>query len=73
LPIDATTSISAWARAAKGESLRIYINTAQNVDRLAADARKAGIALDGEPPRHTVGQPRVRSDRAERLQTDDRV
>jgi uncharacterized glyoxalase superfamily protein PhnB len=33
----------------KGEGTRIYINTAQNVDQLAADAKKAGIKLDAEP------------------------
>ena len=33
----------------KGEGMRIYINTAQNVDQLAADAKKAGIALDADP------------------------
>ena len=33
----------------KGDGMRIYINTAQNVDQLAADAKKAGIALDAEP------------------------
>lgn len=33
----------------KGEGMRIYIDTAQNVDQLAADAKKAGIALDAEP------------------------
>jgi uncharacterized glyoxalase superfamily protein PhnB len=33
----------------KGEGMRIYLNTAQNVDQLAADAKKAGIALDAEP------------------------
>ena len=33
----------------KGEGMRFYINTAQNVDQLAADAKKAGIALDAEP------------------------
>ena len=33
----------------KGEGMRIYINTAQNVDQLAADAKKAGIALGAEP------------------------
>lgn len=33
----------------KGEGMRIYFNTAQNVDQLAADAKKAGIALDAEP------------------------
>jgi uncharacterized glyoxalase superfamily protein PhnB len=33
----------------KGEGMRIYVNTAQNVDQLAADAKKAGIVLDAEP------------------------
>ena len=33
----------------KGEGMRIYVGTKQNVDQLAADARKAGIALDAEP------------------------
>ena len=33
----------------KGEGMRIYVNTTQNVDQLAADAKKAGIALDAEP------------------------
>jgi uncharacterized glyoxalase superfamily protein PhnB len=33
----------------KGDGMRIYINTAQNIDQLAADAKKAGIALDAEP------------------------
>jgi predicted lactoylglutathione lyase len=33
----------------KGEGMRLYIDTAQNVDQLAADAKKAGIALDAEP------------------------
>lgn len=33
----------------KGEGMRIYLNTAQNVDQLAAGAKKAGIALDAEP------------------------
>ena len=33
----------------KGEAMRIYIDTAQNVDQLAADAKKAGIALVAEP------------------------
>jgi uncharacterized glyoxalase superfamily protein PhnB len=33
----------------KGEGMRIYVGTKQNVDQLAADARKAGIALDREP------------------------
>ena len=33
----------------KGEGMRIYVGTKQNVDQLAAAARKAGIALDSEP------------------------
>jgi uncharacterized glyoxalase superfamily protein PhnB len=33
----------------KGVGMRIFIGTAQNVDQLAADARKAGIGLDAEP------------------------
>lgn len=33
----------------KGEGMRIYVGTKQNVDQLAADARKAGITLDREP------------------------
>jgi uncharacterized glyoxalase superfamily protein PhnB len=33
----------------KGEGLRLYVGTKQNIDQLAADARKAGIALDREP------------------------
>ena len=33
----------------KGEGLRLYVGTKQNIDQLAADARKAGIALDTEP------------------------
>ena len=33
----------------KGEAMRIYIDTAQNVDQLAAEAKKAGIALVAEP------------------------
>jgi uncharacterized glyoxalase superfamily protein PhnB len=33
----------------KGVGMRIFVGTTQNVDQLAADARKAGIALDGEP------------------------
>jgi uncharacterized glyoxalase superfamily protein PhnB len=32
----------------KGVGMRIYIRTAQDIDRLAADAKKAGIALDTE-------------------------
>ena len=33
----------------KGEAMRIYVGTKQNVDQLAADARKAGVALAAEP------------------------
>ncbi|HYT66631.1 MAG TPA: VOC family protein [Vicinamibacterales bacterium] len=33
----------------KGVGMRIFVGTAQNIDQLAADARKAGIALDAEP------------------------
>ena len=33
----------------KGEGMRIYIETPQNVDQLAADAKKAGIVLEAEP------------------------
>ncbi len=33
----------------KGVGLRLFIGTTQNIDQLAADAKKAGIALDGEP------------------------
>jgi uncharacterized glyoxalase superfamily protein PhnB len=33
----------------KGEGLRLYVGTKQNIDQLAADARKAGITLDREP------------------------
>ena len=33
----------------KGEGMRIYVGTTQNIDQLAADARKAGIALNTEP------------------------
>ena len=33
----------------KGVGVRLYISTAQNVDQLAAQAKKAGIALDAEP------------------------
>ena len=29
--------------------MRLYVGTKQNIDQLAADARKAGIALDREP------------------------
>jgi uncharacterized glyoxalase superfamily protein PhnB len=33
----------------KGAGMRIFIATTQDIDQLAADARKAGIALDSEP------------------------
>jgi uncharacterized glyoxalase superfamily protein PhnB len=33
----------------KGVGLRIFIETPQDIDQLAADAKKAGIVLDGEP------------------------
>jgi uncharacterized glyoxalase superfamily protein PhnB len=33
----------------KGIGMRIFVETTQNVDQLAADARKAGVVLDGEP------------------------
>jgi uncharacterized glyoxalase superfamily protein PhnB len=32
----------------KGVGMRIHIGTTQDIDRLAADAKKAGIALDTE-------------------------
>jgi uncharacterized glyoxalase superfamily protein PhnB len=33
----------------KGIGLRIFVSTTQDIDQLAADAKKAGIALDSEP------------------------
>lgn len=33
----------------KGLGTRLYISTSQDIDALAADAKKAGIALDTEP------------------------
>jgi uncharacterized glyoxalase superfamily protein PhnB len=33
----------------KGVGMRLYLNTTQNIDQLAADARKAGVTLDTEP------------------------
>ena len=33
----------------KGEGLRIFIGTTQNIDQIAADAKKAGIPLVAEP------------------------
>jgi uncharacterized glyoxalase superfamily protein PhnB len=32
----------------KGVGMRIYVSTTQDIDQLAADAKKAGIALDTE-------------------------
>jgi len=33
----------------KGVGLRLYLNTPQDIDQLAARAKKAGISLDSEP------------------------
>lgn len=33
----------------KGVGMRIFVSTTQNIDQLAADARKAGVKLDTEP------------------------
>jgi uncharacterized glyoxalase superfamily protein PhnB len=33
----------------KGVGLRLYMNTTQDIDQVAARARKAGVALDSEP------------------------
>src|SRR6266542_2833440 len=33
----------------KGVGMRMIIETAQNIDQVAADAKKAGIVLDAEP------------------------
>ena len=33
----------------KGVGMRIFVGTTQDVDQLAADAKKAGIALETEP------------------------
>lgn len=33
----------------KGEGMRLYLNTTQNIDELATCAKKAGVALDSEP------------------------
>ena len=43
----------------KGDGMRLYVGTKQNIDQLAADARKAGIALDRGATRHRLGQPGV--------------
>jgi predicted enzyme related to lactoylglutathione lyase len=40
----------------KGEGMRIYIDTAQNIDQVAADAKKAGIVLDAEPHDSDMGR-----------------
>ena len=33
----------------KGEGMRLYLNTSHDIDQLAAQAKKAGLALDSEP------------------------
>jgi uncharacterized glyoxalase superfamily protein PhnB len=33
----------------KGLGMRLYLSTTQDIDQLAADAKKAGVALDTEP------------------------
>ena len=33
----------------KGVGLRLYMNTTQNIDQVAARAKKDGVALDSEP------------------------
>jgi uncharacterized glyoxalase superfamily protein PhnB len=33
----------------KGVGMRIFVSTAQDIDQLAVDAKKAGIPLDAEP------------------------
>jgi uncharacterized glyoxalase superfamily protein PhnB len=33
----------------KGVGLRLYLNTSQDIDQLAARAKKAGVSLDSEP------------------------
>jgi uncharacterized glyoxalase superfamily protein PhnB len=33
----------------KGLGMRIFVSTTQDIDQLAADTKKAGIALDSEP------------------------
>ena len=33
----------------KGEGMRLYVSTSQDIDQLAAQAKKAGIALAAEP------------------------
>ena len=33
----------------KGVGMRLYVNTTQDIDQLAADAKKAGVTLDTEP------------------------
>jgi len=33
----------------KGEGMRLYVSTSQDIDQLAAQAKKAGVALDAEP------------------------
>src|SRR5215217_6212608 len=33
----------------KGIGMRMFVETTQNIEQIAADTRKAGISLDGEP------------------------
>jgi uncharacterized glyoxalase superfamily protein PhnB len=33
----------------KGTAMRFYISTTQDIDQVAADAKKAGVRLDAEP------------------------
>lgn len=33
----------------KGLGMRIYLETAQDIDQIAAEAKKAGVVLDSEP------------------------
>ena len=40
----------------KGVGMRIFIETKQNVDELAANAKKAGITLDSEPEDTPMGE-----------------
>ena len=38
----------------KGVGMRLYIETAQDIDKLAAQAKQAGVRLDAEP--HDTGE-----------------
>ena len=42
----------------KGVGMRIYVSTTQDIDQLAADAKKRGSARYGGT-RHTMGKPNV--------------